>query len=129
VALTLWGVPIVDTDADGLDDGWEMAHFGNLNQGPKDDPNRNGYNNAREQVMGTDPARIASSFPIDLMLWNDNLARVSWAGDGYHTYSLLRGGDGMSLDQATNVVSTWPETVWFTPYTNTPTQLIRVRKP
>ena len=131
VVLSLLGVPITDTDADGLDDAWEMAHFGNLSQGPKDDPDRDGYNNARELVMGTDPIRIETAFPMELMLWNDNLARVSWPGNGYGTYSVLHGVDttGAGLDQATNVISTWPETVWFMPYTNLPIQLLRVRKP
>jgi subtilisin-like proprotein convertase family protein/subtilisin family serine protease len=129
VVLSLWGVPIADTDTDGLDDAWELAQFGNLNPGPRDDPNHNGYNNAREQVMGTEAARVSSSFPLDLMLWNDNMARISWPGDGYGAYSLLRGGNGASLDQVTNVHSAWPETLWFTHYTNIPVQLLRVRKP
>lgn len=58
--LIIKGVGITDSDADGLDDTWEMQWFGNLNSGPTDDPDRDGHNNAREQVLGTDPNRSIS---------------------------------------------------------------------
>src|SRR5947208_14831178 len=45
VALSIDGVPITDADRDGLDDNWEMAHFGSLQTyGPQDDPDGDGYN-------------------------------------------------------------------------------------
>lgn len=44
-----------DTDADGLADGWETTHFGALTQGPKDDPDGDGYPNIEEWYGGYDP--------------------------------------------------------------------------
>jgi len=59
-SLIVNGVPITDTDHDGLDDNWEMAHFGTLAYGPKDDPDYDGYNNAFEQVLGSNHLRLIS---------------------------------------------------------------------
>src|SRR6185369_10954732 len=80
VELSILGVPITDTDADGLDDAWEWLRLGTLAYGPQDDPDGDGYSNAREQVMQTDP--LASNEPLrqDLALWNARLARLSWPG-------------------------------------------------
>ena len=46
---------IIDTDSDGLDDAWEMANFGNLSQGPSDDPDGDGLTNLEEYQRGTNP--------------------------------------------------------------------------
>ncbi|MBA4148560.1 MAG: S8 family serine peptidase [Verrucomicrobia bacterium] len=55
VELQLFGVPITDSDADGLDDGLEMAHFGNLNQTTSDDPDGDGFTHLHELLIGSDP--------------------------------------------------------------------------
>jgi hypothetical protein len=44
-----------DSDGDGLTDGWELTYWGNLNQGPNDDPDSDGLNNLGEYNAGTDP--------------------------------------------------------------------------
>jgi hypothetical protein len=44
-----------DTDGDGLPDAWEIDHFGNLGQGPNDDPDRDGISNRDEWLEGSDP--------------------------------------------------------------------------
>jgi hypothetical protein len=44
-----------DKDRDGLPDDWELKYFKNLDQGPKDDPDGDGYNNKEEYEAGTDP--------------------------------------------------------------------------
>ena len=41
-----------DTDADGVVDWFEMYQFGNLTQGPNDDPDGDGYSNKREGELG-----------------------------------------------------------------------------
>ncbi|MFQ3168188.1 MAG: subtilisin family serine protease/subtilisin-like proprotein convertase family protein, partial [Limisphaerales bacterium] len=48
VELTVRGMAISDTDNDGLDDEWETARFGSLDQAALDDPDRDGVSNARE---------------------------------------------------------------------------------
>jgi len=44
-----------DTDSDGLLDSWEMLYFGNLDQGPYDDPDNDGLTNLEEFQLGTNP--------------------------------------------------------------------------
>jgi Leucine-rich repeat (LRR) protein len=51
-----------DSDDDGLSDAWEMAYFGNLDQGASGDPDGDGYSNAREFALGTNPNN-SSSYP------------------------------------------------------------------
>jgi len=81
VSLTIDGVLIVDADKDGLDDRREMQHFDSLSQGPKDDPDLDGYSNMREQIMGTDPM-VNNNVPLllDLSRWSPTLARPELGG-------------------------------------------------
>jgi len=44
-----------DSDGDGLPDWWELRFFGNLAQGPNDDPDGDGFTNAVEYANGTRP--------------------------------------------------------------------------
>jgi len=128
VSLILRGTAITDTDGDGLDDNWELAHFSNLNQGPKDDPDNDGYNNAREQVMGTDPNTMDVPFRLDLAPWNSRLARLSWPASDKFIYQIWSGTNVASpLTLATNLPGQFPETEWFTPYTNVSQQFFRVQ--
>ena len=129
VALSIDGVPITDADRDGLDDNWEMAHFGSLQTyGPQDDPDGDGYNNAREQLMGTDPNIAEAPFELDLSPWNEKLARLSWPAVNNRNYEILTGTNlAAPLTLVTNLTGRFPETEWFTPYTNPPNQFFRVR--
>ncbi|MFH1209194.1 MAG: MopE-related protein [archaeon] len=45
----------IDVDGDGLPDEWEYIYFGNLNQGPNDDPDGDGMTNAQEYASNTNP--------------------------------------------------------------------------
>src|SRR5438094_4781536 len=78
--LIVKGVAISDSDHDGLDDGWELERLGKLDYGPQEDPDGDGYSNAREQVMGTDPLAADVPFQLDFSPWNKKLARLSWPG-------------------------------------------------
>ena len=40
-----------DSDADGVMDWFELYQFGNLNQGPNDDPDGDGFSNKREENL------------------------------------------------------------------------------
>ncbi len=44
-----------DDDGDGMPDEWELAHFGNLDQGPNDDPDADGLPNLAEYKLDTCP--------------------------------------------------------------------------
>lgn len=125
--LIIDGVAINDTDHDGLEDGWEMAHFGSLAFGPKDDPDGDGYNNAVEQIAGTDPNVIDPEFRVDLSRWNERLVRVSWPTSTNHTFQLYGAADAAaSFNLITNVTGKFPETEWFTPCSNAVDQFFRV---
>jgi hypothetical protein len=51
---------IYDKDRDGLPDKWEMKYFKNLDQGPNDDPDGDGYTNMDEYLGGSDPTDAQS---------------------------------------------------------------------
>ncbi|MFP6871905.1 MAG: LamG-like jellyroll fold domain-containing protein, partial [Verrucomicrobiales bacterium] len=55
--LTLEEVGNFDSDQDGLFDGWEEQHFGDLAQVPGGDPDGDGLDNAAEFTAGTDPTK------------------------------------------------------------------------
>ena len=58
IVFAVGGATIVDSDADGLPDDWEIMHFGNLDQGPADDTaDMDGLTNAQEYELGTDPTK------------------------------------------------------------------------
>ena len=48
-----------DSDGDGMDDGWEIACFGTLEQGAGDDPDHDGIDNYKEYLAGTNPSLSA----------------------------------------------------------------------
>ena len=54
VSFTTTSVPS-DSDGDGLFDGWEITHFGNLNQGAAGDPDGDGLTNLQEFQQGSNP--------------------------------------------------------------------------
>lgn len=73
-SLILRGVPIIDADRDGLDDHWERSSFGSLAYEPQADPDGDGFNNAREQILQTPPTIPNRPFAIDLSLEPTNFA-------------------------------------------------------
>ncbi len=78
IELLLSGVAILDLDGDGLDDSWEISHFGNLRSGPKDDPDGDGWNNATEQMIGSNPT--VNDRPLLVTISNQMAQRfrLSW---------------------------------------------------
>jgi subtilisin family serine protease/subtilisin-like proprotein convertase family protein len=115
VSLSIEGVQILDTDKDGLDDVWEIIHFACLNDGPKDDPDHDGYCNAREQIMGTDPN--VAPFQANLSLWSPSLARLSFPGASNYIYEVsVATNINSPFSFVTNLPFRFPETEWFVPY-------------
>lgn len=50
----------VDADGNGLGDLWERPYFGSTGQSTNSDPDRDGFTNADEQRLGTDPTARGS---------------------------------------------------------------------
>ncbi|HEX7860264.1 MAG TPA: S8 family serine peptidase [Verrucomicrobiae bacterium] len=87
--LEIRGIPITDTDRDGLHDAWEQTHFTNLISGPKDDPDSDGFSNAREQMLQFNPRANDAPLKIDLSKWSDYYVRLNWparSGVQYEVY-------------------------------------------
>jgi subtilisin-like proprotein convertase family protein/subtilisin family serine protease len=93
VELILHGTPIVDADADGLDDTWERQWFGNLEARPGDDPDRDGLSNAHEQLMGTDPTRDETLLSADASFLTPSRVRLGWSAVEGRTYEVLSSDD------------------------------------
>ncbi len=96
--LIINGVPINDTDHDGLEDTWEQQFFGSLAQGPRDDPDRDGFNNAREQRLKTNPTVADKPLTIDFSDYAAGTWRLSWPSADNTTFSLLT---------STNLSNSW----------------------
>jgi len=129
-SLILRGTQILDADHDGLDDSWEMAHFGSLAFGPKDDPGGDGFSNARKQVMGADPW-VPRPFRLDIcpwQIWTYLHQRLSWPSFTTHRYELWGGTNLAALTLITNLAGQFPEIEWFTPSNAPPNEFYRVRE-
>lgn len=114
VDLILHGVGIEDVDGDGLDDGWERARFGSLASGPGEDPDGDGWNNAAEQWMGSDPRVNETAFATDLSRVQPGQMRLSWPGFTGRDYVVERAeaADG-PYQFISNVPGNFPESGWL----------------
>jgi subtilisin family serine protease len=127
VTLTVFGVPIKDTDHDGLDDDWEIANFGNLDQGPAGDPDHDGYSNMREQIMGTNPNK-PPPFQAWFSPWSPTIARVSWPGSPAFQYTVRAGTNAAALAPAASVNAIFPDTEWFVEFDQPPRQFFQIQQ-
>lgn len=87
--LTLFGVPIEDSDQDGLDDSWELRMLGSLSCNANQDVDQDGYSNAREQILGSDPKIAEQPMRIEVAPWDPHLYRLSWPASAQFAYELL----------------------------------------
>ena len=94
-----------DSDGDGLPDEWELAYFGNLAQGPNDDPDGDGRTNAEEFANGTNPT-VADILRITSLELTNNTAILSISNNS---------GTRYSVQVATNLSGPW-STVATTQY-------------
>ncbi len=128
VGLTLYGTAIQDSDGDGLDDRWELAHFHSLSQGPKDDPDEDGASNMREQLLGTDPLKPNAEFEVMLAVLDANTARLSWPGRNGVSYEVWTSPTtGQPLTKAAEVTGVFPYTEWISPWQDATERIYQVR--
>ncbi|MFN7139610.1 MAG: proprotein convertase P-domain-containing protein, partial [Limisphaerales bacterium] len=116
--LIIRGTAIVDSDRDGLDDTWELAHFGSLSANPQEDPDKDGYHNAREQILGTSPTTPNFPIVIDLSRLNTPYFRASWPGSEQFNYQVWSGANVGNLTLAATIPGRFPETEWIAPASN-----------
>ncbi len=115
--LIVKGVAIKDTDHDGLDDDWEMAKFGKLNYGPADDPDGDGYCNAREQCLDTHPDKYDPIMGSDISFWDSTHLRVAIPTKPDKAYTLHSTANlGGASTTLTNTVSHLPGVSVVVPY-------------
>ena len=107
-SLLLDGVPIQDSDRDGLDDSWEWAHLGTLSHGPAEDPDEDGYSNIREYLEGSDPQVDERSHMADIGFFSDALIRLSWPGRSGEQFQIQSGNDLNSLSSSKIVPGRFP---------------------
>ena len=105
-----------------------MQRFGQLGYGPKDDPDGDGFNNAREQVMGTNPSSPNAPFKLDLVELKPGYQRLSWPARENASYSIFSSGN---LSQPTSLLSNAPVRLpvgEFVVRTTSSNQFYRVRQ-
>ena len=72
-------VPVaLDSDADGLNDDWEVLFFSDLSQPADADFDGDGFTNLQEQAAGTDPTSTASALRITHIAAAGNDLLVTW---------------------------------------------------
>jgi len=105
VELTIYGVPITDSDHDGLDDDWEMNQIGTLDFGPAADIDRDGYPNLVEWLLEWDPLAPDLPLQIDLSIWSKSIARLSWPSARSGCYQIL---GTSAINQTGSVIASQP---------------------
>jgi SAM-dependent methyltransferase len=115
---SLSGLSIIDSDGDGMDDTWEIAVFGNLNEAAEGDPDNDGQNNFQEYALGTSPALSSAS--------GFSLSEVEVGGKNYPLISYQRpavnGAIAYHIERSTDL-STWDNADDLTVPHSTPTDL------
>lgn len=124
--LILHGIPITDTDRDGLDDDWERREIGSLDASGADDSDRDGWSHAAEAWLGQSP--LVSDRPLNAAITSADNARfrVTWPTRSNRRYRLERApdpaGPWSSLGETTFPGLTGS---WFLPESAS-TELLRV---
>lgn len=93
--MFLAGKYLVDSDGDGLSDGWEWSNFGDLSHVASEDYDADGLTNLQECQLGTDPKNPDS----DGDLLSDGAEVFNYGSDPRNAYSLAQSGQFPSLSQ------------------------------
>jgi subtilisin family serine protease len=104
---------MVDTDANGLPDWWELQYFGHLTgTDPNADADHDGMSNLAEWLAGTNPTNASSCLQlIAIPSNNPNVFVVSWPSVAGKYYRLERATNlltGFNSVVQTNIAATAP---------------------
>ena len=114
--LIISGVAITDQDKDGLDDNWELQHFGHLASGPAEDADFDGDSNMYEHLAGTDPLADTEPFSLDVVRWNADFVRLGWPSMPGRSYDILgKTNVTVPFNVLTNVPGGVDSGEWFAP--------------
>ena len=128
-SLILRGVPIVDADRDGLDDHWERSSFGSLASGPQADPDGDGFNNAREQILQTPPTIPNRPFAIDHSHWNPQTLRLSWPAQPGNRFQVLKRSPITAAPQiVADLPGQFPENEFLLPLNRSSNEFYTIQK-
>jgi hypothetical protein len=122
-----FGVPVFDSDNNGLPDAWELAWFGSIGQDPNGDPDGDGQSTGGEWISGTDPLDGNDQFRLSVNL-GGGVTEVSFValraeGSGYEGRTRH-----YSLESSTNLaLGSWTGVTGLTNVTgNNQTMVLRV---
>ncbi len=81
-----------DVDADGMDDGWELAHFGDLSHTGAEDSDGDGATDRQEFLAGGDPLDPTKAFRLSAQpaVSSGGTTRLRWASTAGRTYAVER---------------------------------------
>jgi hypothetical protein len=104
---------MVDTDANGLPDWWELQYFGHLTgTDPNADADHDGMSNLAEWLAGTNPTNASSCLRLmALPSGNTNVFVVNWPSVAGKYYRLERATNlltGFNSVVQTNIAATAP---------------------
>ena len=79
-----------DVDADGMDDGWELAHFGDLSRTGAEDSDGDGATDRQEFLAGSDPSDPATAFRLSAQPATSSAGttRLRWPSKAGRTYAV-----------------------------------------
>lgn len=107
----------MDADGDGIDDGWEYAHCGNLTtMNAVSDYDGDGHTDLQEAAAGTDPTNAASYLHFEAVVsQSDGTVALQWqgvTGKRYHVERTAALANGFGVIQSNvpgNATTAWTD--------------------